>query len=165
MKLLHGSNMVITKPDINKCQSKNDFGKGFYLTPSWNRAWEMGRRRVDFYGGSIMVNAFILNQKAAKDKGLKILHFQGFTVEWARFVIQNRDIPYFNHPYDIVIGPVADAILDTVLFSYRLKYGQRYLDDEPLQEFINSVSQFGSRYVQYCFCTQKSIESLKTNKK
>jgi len=41
MKLLHGSNTVIVHPDINKCQSKNDFGKGFYMTTSWNRAWEM----------------------------------------------------------------------------------------------------------------------------
>lgn len=54
MKLLHGTNEMIRRPDISKCRSKNDFGKGFYLTTSWNRAWEMGRRRVDFYGGSII---------------------------------------------------------------------------------------------------------------
>lgn len=105
MKLLHGSNTVIIRPDINKCQSKNDFGKGFYMTPSWNRAWEMGRRRKDFYGGSITVNAFELNHSSVKAAGLKVLRFDGFTIEWARFIIQNRDIPFFSHSYDMVIGP------------------------------------------------------------
>lgn len=47
MKLLHGTNEIIRHPDISKCKSKNDFGKGFYLTPSWNRAWEMGRRAFE----------------------------------------------------------------------------------------------------------------------
>lgn len=73
MKLLHGTNDIILKPDINKCKSKNDFGKGFYLTPSWNRAWEMGRRRVDFYGREITVNVYDFNLKAAMSSGLKVL--------------------------------------------------------------------------------------------
>jgi len=161
MKLLHGSNTVIVRPDINKCQSRNDFGKGFYMTPSWNRAWEMGRRRKDFYGGSITVNAFELSNSSIKAAGLKVLRFDGFTIEWARFIIQNRDVPFFSHSYDIVIGPVADAILDTVLFLYRQKYGKQYLEDDPLKEFISMVSQFGTSYIQYCFCTQKSIDILK----
>ena len=46
MRLLHGSNVEVRKPDLKECHSKNDFGRGFYLTPSWNRAWEMGKRRV-----------------------------------------------------------------------------------------------------------------------
>ena len=161
MKLLHGTNAIIRRPDIGKCQSKNDFGRGFYLTPSWNRAWEMGRRRVDFYGGTITVNAFNYDAKAAKAAGLKVLRFDDFTVEWARFVIQNRDVPFFSHSYDIVIGPVADAILDTVLYSYRNEFGPSYLDDEPLRIFISRVSQFGSSYIQYCFCTQKAMDILK----
>ena len=45
MKLLHGSNVTVKKPDLKFCQSRNDFGRGFYLTPNWNRAWEMGKRR------------------------------------------------------------------------------------------------------------------------
>lgn len=34
MRLLHGSNVAVKKPDLKWCQSKNDFGRGFYLTPS-----------------------------------------------------------------------------------------------------------------------------------
>lgn len=161
MRLLHGTNEIICRPDISKCRSKNDFGKGFYLTPSWNRAWEMGRRRVEFYGGSITVNAFNYEAKSANAQSLKVLRFEGFTVDWARFVIQNRDIHFFNHPYDIVIGPVADAIIDTELFKYRNEFGVHYLDEKPLKIFIDRISQFGSSYIQYCFCTQRAMDILK----
>jgi hypothetical protein len=33
MILLHGSNVEIVTPNLKKCQSRNDFGCGFYLTP------------------------------------------------------------------------------------------------------------------------------------
>ena len=109
MRLLHGSNVEVKKPDLKECHSKNDFGRGFYLTPSWNRAWEMGKRRVSIQQkGEITVNAFNFNLKKAKEAGLNVASYTGFSVEWARFVIRNRDEEFFHHNYDIVIGPVAD---------------------------------------------------------
>ena len=70
MRLLHGSNVEVKKPDLKECHSKNDFGRGFYLTPSWNRAWEMGKRRVSIQQkGEITVNAFNFNLKKAKEAG------------------------------------------------------------------------------------------------
>ena len=36
MRLLHGSYTEILTPDLSKCKGKNDFGKGFYLTPNWD---------------------------------------------------------------------------------------------------------------------------------
>lgn len=86
MKLLHGSYIEINKPDLSKCKSHNDFGKGFYLTPNWKRAWQMGKRRAAFK---------------------------------------------------------AD-----------------YLEEDSLKEFASRISQFGSEYIQYCFCTQRSIDEL-----
>ena len=77
------------------------------------------------------------------------------------FTIQNRDVSFFNHSYDIVIGPVADAILDIELFKYRNEFGAHYLDEGPLKIFIDRVSQFGSSYIQYCFCTQRAMDILK----
>ena len=57
--------------------------------------------------------------------------------------------------YDIVIGPVADAILDEVIPQYKREFGEDYLQDNALEVFASRVSQFGSSYIQYCFCTQK----------
>lgn len=59
MRLLHGSYMEILTPDLSKCKGKNDFGKGFYLTPNWKRAWQMGKRSTFLHGGKITVNAFL----------------------------------------------------------------------------------------------------------
>lgn len=160
MKLLHGTNVVINRPDLNLCHSHNDFGKGFYLTPSWNRAWEMGRRRRDFLGGNIVVNAFRFSKKEAIKAGLKVVTFDGFTTDWAEFIIRNRDENFFAHKYDIVIGPVADAILDQEIFKYKRVYKADYLKKENLEVFIKNVSQYGTSYIQYCFCTDSSLKFL-----
>ncbi len=162
MRLLHGSNVAVKKPDLNRCQSKNDFGRGFYLTPNWNRAWEMGKRRKNIkQSGEVTVNPFNFSLKKAKENGLKVASFHDFCVEWARFVIRNRDEEFFTHDYDIVIGPVADAILDQEIFRYKREFPETYLEDQNLEVFIQRVSQFGSSYIQYCFCTEKAIKELK----
>lgn len=161
MRLLHGSNVAVKKPDLKWCQSKNDFGRGFYLTPSWSRAWEMGKRRKNIkQEGEITVNPFSFSLKKAKADGLKVALFPDFSIEWARFVIRNRDEEFFAHNYDIVIGPVADAILDQEIFRFKREFPKTYLDDKNLEVFIHRVSQFGSSYIQYCFCTDKAIKEL-----
>lgn len=163
MKLLHGSNIAVKKPDLNECHSKNDFGRGFYLTPNWERAWEMGKRRRNIqHKGDITVSPFSFSLKKAKENGLNVAYFPSFSIEWARFVIRNRDEDFFTHDYDIVIGPVADAILDQEISNYKRTFPKTYLEDQNLETFIQRVSQFGSSYVQYCFCTDKAIKELKT---
>lgn len=160
MRLLHGSNVEIKNIDLSKCKSHNDFGRGFYLTPSWQRAWAMGRRRVKIGGGTIVVNAYIFHVSEAKRNKLKILDFKDFNVAWARFVIVNRENKNVDHDYDVVIGPVADAVFDRVLAQYKEDCGEKYLEDNNLRDFIGRISQFGLNYRQYCFCTQRAINIL-----
>lgn len=59
MRLLHGSNVEIKVPDLNECQSMNDFGRGFYLTPQWQRAYMMAKRKAARDGGNTVVNPFM----------------------------------------------------------------------------------------------------------
>lgn len=91
MRLLHGSYTEILTPDLTKCKGKNDFGKGFYLTPNWKRAWQMGKRSTFLHGGKITVNAFLFYPNIGEKKGLQIKIFEGFTTEWAKFILQNRE--------------------------------------------------------------------------
>jgi len=113
----------------------------------------MGKRRVSIQQkGEITVNAFNFNLKKAKEAGLNVASYPGFSVEWARF---------FHHNYDIVIGPVADAILDQEIYRFKREFPKTYLEDGPLQIFIDRVNQFGSSYTQYCFCTDKALNELK----
>lgn len=129
MRLLHGSNVEIVTPNLKRCQSKNDFGRGFYLTPQWQRAYLMAKRRASRDGGEPVVTL-------------------------------NRSDETFTHNYDIVIGPVADAFVDKEIERHKQKYGARYLDTEALLDFAEHVSQFGNKYVQYCFCTKEALKEL-----
>lgn len=76
MRLLHGSNTEILTPDLSKCKGKNDFGKGFYLTPNWKRAWQMGKRSTFLHGGKITVNAFLFYPKIGEKKDFKLKSFK-----------------------------------------------------------------------------------------
>ena len=93
-------------------------------------------------------------------KGLQIKIFEGFTTEWAKFILQNREESGFKHDYDIVIGPVADAFIDQEIKNYIRQCGEAYLDESNLSILVSRISQFGLSYIQYCFCTQKAINEL-----
>ena len=160
MRLLHGSNVEIEKPDLRKCQSRNDFGRGFYLTPQWQRAYLMAKRRAARDGGLTVVNPFLYYPTKAKEHGLKVKEFKGFSAEWAKFIILNRSDMTFSHDYDIVTGPVADAFVDKEIERHKHKYGAHHLETEELLDFAEHVSQFGYKYVQYCFCTEEALKEL-----
>lgn len=44
MRLYHGSNIEISKIDLNKCRPYKDFEKGFYLTEIRDQAEKMASR-------------------------------------------------------------------------------------------------------------------------
>ena len=161
MKLLHGSNVEVIHPDLTECHDGNDFGKGFYLTDNPLRAALMAKRKKLLrHKGGIFVSQFSFSLKDAEQSGLKILRFKNFTVEWARFILQNRCLDATAHEYDIVIGPVADSTVDNIIEEYKAQYGAAYLDDKNLTDLIERISQFGLKYIQYCFCTEKSLSQL-----
>jgi hypothetical protein len=160
MRLLHGSNVEIKQPDLRKCQSKNDFGRGFYLTPQWQRAYLMAKRRASRDGGEKVVTSFQFNMLQAIEHGLKVKVFRGFSAAWSKFIILNRLEENLVHQYDVVIGPVADAFVDKEIERHKQKYGIHYLDTAALLDFAEHVSQFGNKYIQYCFCTKKALKEL-----
>jgi len=160
MRLLHGSNIEIKQPDLRKCQSRNDFGRGFYLTPQWQRAYLMAKRRASRDGGEKVVTPFLFYLDQAKEHGLKVKEFKGFSAAWSKFIILNRSEDNFTHDYDVVIGPVADAFVDKEIERHKQKYGIHYLDTAALLDFAERVSQFGCKYIQYCFCTEKALKEL-----
>ncbi len=160
MRLLHGSNIEIDEPNLMMCQSKNDFGRGFYLTPQWQRAYLMAKRRASRDGGEIIVSPFLYYPPKALEHGLKIKEFKGVSAEWSKFIIQNRSDETFSHCYDIVIGQVADAFVDREIERHKQKYGLHFLETEPLLEFAEHISQYRNKYTQYCFCTEKALKEL-----
>ena len=83
MRLLHGSNVEIVHPNLMMCHSMNDFGRGFYLTPQWQRAYMMAKRRAGRDGGEPVINPFLYFPTSAHEHGLKVKEFKGFSAEWS----------------------------------------------------------------------------------
>lgn len=108
--------------------------------------------------GEAVVNAFLFDDTLCSEKNtdFKIKVFDDYTAEWADFIVRNRrnrsDI--LIHPYDIVIGPIAD---DTVGVQIR-RYIEGYLSAEKL---VEELKFHGDRAVQYFFATERAINLLK----
>ena len=87
---------------------------------------------------------------------LNIKVFDEYSIEWAEFILMNRkntsDTP--AHPYDIVIGPIAN---DTVGVQIR-RFIMGYISMEKL---IEELRFRGKPAIQYFFGTQAAINQLK----
>lgn len=163
MRLYHGSYCKIRVIDLAFSRNYKDFGTGFYLTPDFGRAVNMASRSVVLNNGGVPeVNPYIFYKSTCPD-GLKIKVFRDSNWEWAEFVMKNRDksqIPPYNHGYDIVIGPVADSVVDPVIEAYKNEFGDRYLDRDNLKILAKRLRFPGEKYIQYCFCTEAACNQL-----
>lgn len=151
MILYHGTNVSFREIDLSKGKVAKDFGVGFYLTDDQNVARRQAERKYAQFGeGEICVQSysFELNQE------LKVLQFEGYTLEWAQFILANRKnrTRVQLHDYDIVIGPIAD---DTV--GYQI----RRLEDGiiNMEQFLEEI-KFHHITKQYFFATPKAIKIL-----
>ena len=153
MRLYHGSNMAVDVIDLTKGRKGKDFGQGFYLSPDIKQAYRMAELTVMRNGTGIpVVTGFEFDETCVSK--LNCLMFEGYTRQWAEFVIMNRnnksDIQ--AHNYDIVYGPIAD---DTVGLTIRL-FQQRFIDIDEVVKRLKYVQPT----FQYYFATDKATQTL-----
>ena len=158
MKLYHGSNIVVSHPDITKGKPYKDFGQGFYLSDTAEQAMEMAQRVVERFGAgqTPIVSTFEFDDSAMTDGLLKVKCFEAYTEEWAEFVLRTRDRktpqPYYD--YDIVYGPIAD---DGVVRQMR-----RYeMGGITLKELMQELQYPAKITFQYFFGSDRALEKLK----
>lgn len=156
-RLYHGSNVAIEQIDLSHSKRGKDFGQGFYLNANPDQAMEMAARTTRFLNEGIpTLSCFEFDEDEAIKNGLNIKIFPDYSEEWAEFVVMNRknnsDIP--AHPYDIVIGPIAD---DTVGVQIR-RFIMGYLSASALVEELRFR---GDHAVQYFFGTPQAVQFLK----
>ena len=157
IRLYHGSNVAIEEIDLSRSKRGKDFGQGFYLNANPDQAMEMAARTTRFLNEGIpTLSCFEFDEDEAMENGLNIKVFTDYSEEWAEFVVMNRknnsDVP--AHPYDIVIGPIAD---DTVGVQIR-RFTMGYMSASALVEELRFK---GDHAVQYFFGTPKAINLLK----
>ena len=155
--LYHGSNVEINKIDLSLSRKGKDFGCGFYLNANKQQAMEMAIRTVSrMREGAHIVSVFEFDDSILTKNELNIKVFEDYSVEWAEFILMNRKnlSEHQIHPYDIVIGPIAD---DTVGVQIR-RFIMGYISIEKL---IEELKYRGNHSVQYFFATEAAINLLK----
>lgn len=153
MYLYHGSNVEVSNPQILESDRRLDFGKGFYLTSSYEQAkrWaELTVKRRET--GKATVSVFDFDENSVSD--LKILHFTQAQKEWLEYVTMNRkNQTISNDDYDIVIGPVAN---DRTMPVISLYFAEIYDIEETIKRLMPQ-----KLCDQYTFRTEKAIKKLK----
>ena len=144
MILYHGSNVDIETIDLSKSKPYKDFGRGFYLSADRKQAIRMAEQRTSIeLVGKPTVN-------------LRCLSFDDYSVEWAEFVLKNRDSNVMSpcHNYDVVYGPIAD---DGVTFQLRrFKAGAI-----TIERLVEELKYSKGITFQYFFGTELAISKLR----
>lgn len=154
MKLYHGSNVEIESIDLARGRRGKDFGKGFYANPDYMQAVEFCSSVIRREGvGVPTVTSFDFDESALNV--LNVMRFDGYSKEWAEFILLNRnntsDAP--AHDYDIVVGPIADDGVGTQI--RRLSRGFITFD-----AFLEEL-KYSKVSIQYFFGTEEAIKYLK----
>ena len=98
MKIYHGSNVAIERPQLIVCGFYKDFGYGFYCTKLERQAqrWALTKRPEH------VVSVY----EYEPDTLLDVLVFPEMSEQWLDFIIACRR--GIAHGHDIVEGPMAD---------------------------------------------------------
>ena len=156
MILFHGSNIDIKAIDLSKSNVGKDFGCGFYLSAEKEQALAQALRKVELLGcGVPTLNVYDFDESCLNGRDISIAHFDGYSKDWADFVLKNRC--NFTrkpvHNYDIVIGPIAD---DAVGYQIR-RYTSGIIS---MEKFLEELKYMKGVTMQYFFGTEKAVSNL-----
>lgn len=152
MRLYHGTNVKINRPELSFSKEHKDFGRGFYLSQNARMAKDWARLHDK---NNAHVNTYDVSLERIYSCTLRIKRFVSATAEWVEFVYSNRQLKSFTHTYDIVIGPIADNGLNEIFNDIRQKRLSYTNAAKELQ------LQGYKKPIQYCFNTPEAISLLK----
>ena len=148
--------MSIGQIDLKRGRRGKDFGQGFYLSADRSQAQMMAERTVDREeSGEATVTTYLFDDSILlKPSSLKVKVFEGYSKEWAEFILMNRRNKTYEpaHDYDIVYGPIADDKVGLQISRYQLQY-------IPMDELIRQLSFIRPTF-QYFFGTERAIRLL-----
>ena len=155
MILYHGTNVEFEKIDLLKSKPNKDFGRGFYLSSFFEQAKDMAETKVEQleYGNPIVFQYEVKEENMAD---LRILRFDSYSEEWAKFILANRNNKSEKavHDYDIVIGPIADDKVGLQLWRYEI----RSID---LPTLVRNLQYMKGVTIQYFFGKERAINILR----
>ena len=155
MILYHGTNADFGEIDLAKSKPNQDFGQGFYLSREYAQAMDTAKTKVEqLESGFPIVLTYEADDVAMAE--LKVLRFDEYSEEWAKFILLNRNNASRQaaHDYDIVIGPIANDRVGVQLW----KYESRTID---LPTLVHNLRNMRGITFQYYFGTERAIKILK----
>ena len=151
MRLYHGSNVAVPRPEVLNSDRKLDFGVGFYLTSSLEQAERWARLVVDRRGGGrLVVTVYEIDE--AQLSTLRVRRFEKANRQWLNFVVANRESQIEDQKWDVVIGPVAN---DRTMPVIRLFMAKVYTAAETLRRLLPQ-----NLHDQYTFKTVEALQRL-----
>lgn len=170
--LYHGSYTEVPDIDLSFCRSGLDFGKGFYLTSSYDQARNFVRSAVkkavnlrkipaDFDLNDGIVNIYRYHSSSA----VTTYCFQHPDADWLHFVAANRNSSLFPDllqqmsSVDIIGGKIAnDNTARTLVLYIDSAYGTP--GDQETDAAVIRILLPNRLQDQFCFRTTKAIASL-----
>ena len=168
--LYHRSYCEVREPDLQKCNARKDFGKGFYLTSSKEQAESFlktsivkaitkGDADADQNYGFISVFKLDMNSE------LYSYLFETADINWLHCIAAHRKRKLFDviekemAAYDVIAGKIADDQTNTTLTAYiGGAFGQ--IGSKEADEFCIKRLLPDKLKDQYCFKTEKAIGCL-----
>lgn len=153
MRLYHGSDIEIVAVDLSRSQVNKDFGKGFYLSDYAKQAWNFARYKADkprSISKTAVVTEFAFDDKHFVDGSLRVLRFDGYSLDWVKFIKENRQTR--NKDFDVVIGPIAND-------DVRTQFVKHMLGEITELELMESLKWKRCTF-QYCFISDEAVSFL-----
>ncbi len=155
MILYHGTYTDFGEIDLRKSKPNKDFGQGFYLSREYTQAMAMAKIKVEqLETGVPTILTYEVDEEQMQQ--LRVLRFDDYNEEWAKFILLNRNNPKHEpaHDYDIVIGPIANDRVGVQLW----KYETCTID---LPTLVHNLRNMKGITFQYYFGTERAIKILK----
>ena len=168
--LYHGSYCIVDKIDLSKCYHGKDFGKGFYLTTSYEQAKKFVKLSVK---NALNIGrleearefGYINSYELCLADKINEYDFQEADVEWLHFVAGNRSQELFGdliknfEKYNVIGGKIANdrtaATLNQYLNGTFGTPGDKAADDITISLLLPNRLEN-----QYCFRNADAIECL-----
>ena len=164
IKLLHGSDHVIEKPELSIGKINNDYGQGFYCTedPTMAKEWACKNNTDGF------VNKYALDLESLKV--LDLLNGDYNILHWMALLLENRVFRLSNEiaidareyiidnflidlsDYDVVIGYRADD-------SY-FSFAESFIQNGLSLRSLNEALRLGKLGAQVVLVSEKAFENL-----
>ena len=105
IKLLHGSDHIIEKPDLLLGKTNNDYGRGFYCTQELSMAMEWTCKK----NSDGFVNKYVLEQDSLNI--LNLLDGKYNILHWMALLLKNRTFRLSNEMLLLAIGRMIPIFL------------------------------------------------------